>query len=69
MESSKTLPIPFNIFMDVKYHHVKVVGNETTFQPSTIGLGKLMNKSNILFIEKNKRCWPKQHVNRHLLVV
>jgi hypothetical protein len=69
MESSKTLPIPFNIFTDVRYHHVKVVGNEITFQPSTVGLGKLMNKSNILSIEKNKRCWPKQHVNLHLLVI
>jgi hypothetical protein len=29
MELGKTLAIPFNIFTDVRYHHVKVVGIET----------------------------------------
>jgi len=55
MESGQTPPIPFNIFKDIRYHHVKVVENETTFQLSIVGLGKLMNKSNILSIEKKQR--------------
>jgi hypothetical protein len=44
MESCKTHAIPFNIFTDVRYHYVKGVGNETTFQASIIGLGKLIKK-------------------------
>jgi hypothetical protein len=31
VESSKTHVVPFNIFMDAKYHHVKVVGDEVAF--------------------------------------
>jgi hypothetical protein len=35
--------------------HVKVVGNEKTFQASPTGVGKLIKKSNILCIEKKQR--------------
>jgi hypothetical protein len=31
MELGKTLAIPFNIITNVRYRHVKVVGNEITF--------------------------------------
>jgi hypothetical protein len=31
MELGKTFTIPFNIFTNVRYHLVKVVGIETTF--------------------------------------
>ncbi len=55
MESGKTLAIPFNIFINVTYHHAKVVGNERTFQASPIGVGKLIKKSNILCIGKKQR--------------
>jgi hypothetical protein len=40
MESSKALVIPFNIFTNARYHHMKVVKNKTTFRASTNGLGK-----------------------------
>jgi len=72
MESSKTFAIPFNIFMDARYHHVKVVGNETTFRMLTIGLGKCIKKSNILSIEKEQRmlaqgmCEPTSPCNLNL---
>jgi hypothetical protein len=55
MESSISPAILFNIFMDARYHHVKVVGNETTFRVSIASIGKSIKKSNILFIEKKKR--------------
>jgi hypothetical protein len=55
MELGKTPPIPFNIFKDVRYHDMKVVGNETTFQLLTAGPGKLMNKFNLQSIEKKKK--------------
>jgi len=52
MELGKTPTIHFNIFIDVKYCHVKVVGNETTFWMSTIGFSKSIKKFDILSIEK-----------------
>jgi hypothetical protein len=58
MELGKTPTIPFNLFTDIKYHHVKVVGNEITFHSSTTGLGKLIKKSNILSVEKKQRILP-----------
>jgi hypothetical protein len=72
MELGKTFVIPFNIFMDAKYRHVKVVGNETTFQTSTTSLGKSIKKSNILSIEKEQRvlaqmmCQPTSPCNLNL---
>jgi hypothetical protein len=47
VELAETHVIPFNIFMDARYHHVKVVGDEVTFQASTTNLGKLIK--NILW--------------------
>jgi hypothetical protein len=35
VESSKTHAVPFYIFMDAKYHHVKVDGDEVELQAST----------------------------------
>jgi hypothetical protein len=51
MESSKTFVVPFNIFIDVRYHYVKVAGAKLTLQSSTIGFGKIIKKSNVLFIK------------------
>ncbi len=55
MESSKALAIPFNIFMDAKYHWMKVVRDETTFQTLTISLGKSINTIDILSIEEEQK--------------
>jgi hypothetical protein len=52
VESSKIPIVPFNIFTNVRYHHMKVVGNKTTLQTSTIGLDKSIKKSNILSVEE-----------------
>ncbi len=50
--SNKTPIIPFNIFIDVKYHRMKVVGVEATLRSSEVGLHKT--------IKKNAKCWHKQ---------
>jgi hypothetical protein len=55
MEWSKTFAIAFNIFRDARYHHIKVVRNETSFRASTTGLGKSIEKFNLLFVEKEQR--------------
>jgi hypothetical protein len=55
MEWSKTFAIAFNIFRDARYHHIKVVWNETSFRASTTGLGKSIEKFNLLFVEKEQR--------------
>jgi hypothetical protein len=52
VESGKAPTIRFNIFMDARYHHVKVVGDETSLQASTTSLGKSINKTNVLSIEE-----------------
>jgi hypothetical protein len=39
VELGKTPTLSFNILLNMRYHHIKVAGDEATFQPSTIGLG------------------------------
>jgi len=41
--------------MDSKFQCVKVVGDKTTLQASTIGLGKFVKKSNVLSIEEERK--------------
>jgi hypothetical protein len=38
----KVLAISFTIFLDPKYHQVKVVGDEATLPSLSIGLGKVI---------------------------
>ncbi len=51
---------------------MKVVGNETTFRASIVGLGESIKKSNILSIEKEQRmlaqatCQPTSPCNLNL---
>lgn len=52
--SGKTPTIPFNIFIDARYHWVKVVGDEATLQSSIVGLCKT--------IKKSVECWHKECV-------
>jgi hypothetical protein len=52
MESSKTLDVPFNIFTNTRYHHLKVTSDEVTFLSSTTSLGKLTKRFDILFVEE-----------------
>jgi hypothetical protein len=52
MELSKTHPIPFNLFTNAKYHHVKVTKNKVTLQALTTGLGKSIQKFDILSIKE-----------------
>ncbi len=40
VELNKTFVVPFNIFINSKFHRVKVANNEVVFQASTIGLRK-----------------------------
>jgi hypothetical protein len=42
MELVKAHAIFFNIFLGMRYHHVKVVNDRATLQASTIGLGKFI---------------------------
>jgi hypothetical protein len=44
MESSKTLIVPFNIFMDARYHGMKVVGDEVALRTLTTSLNKSIKK-------------------------
>jgi hypothetical protein len=37
MELGKTLVVPFNIFIDARYHQVKIVGDEVSLQSFDIG--------------------------------
>jgi len=55
MELGKTLAIAFDILKDARYHHMKVVWNETTFWASTAGLCKSIKKFNLLFVENEQR--------------
>lgn len=48
VKTSKTFTFPFNIFIDVRYHKIKVVGDKATLQASTTSLGKF-----VLFIEED----------------
>jgi hypothetical protein len=52
VELSETHAIPFNILMDARYHHVKVAGDEVTFQASIANLGKLIKNIYGLSIEE-----------------
>jgi hypothetical protein len=36
VQTSKSPPIPFNIFMNVKYHHVKLASDEATLISKTL---------------------------------
>jgi hypothetical protein len=36
----------------MKYHQIKIVGDETTLQASTISLGKFVKKYDVLSIKK-----------------
>ncbi len=38
----KVLAISFNIFLDSKYHRIKVVGDEIALQSLSIKLGKVI---------------------------
>jgi hypothetical protein len=43
--------IPFNIFIDVQYNRMKIVGDETTLWVSNTNLKKSIKKSNVCFFE------------------
>jgi hypothetical protein len=43
---------PFNIFVDAKYHWVKVVSDEAILWSLTTSLGKTIKKSNVLSIQE-----------------
>jgi hypothetical protein len=51
----KTPIFLFNIFIDARYHHVKVVGDEALLQFSTIGFAKNIKKLDMLLIEEECR--------------
>jgi hypothetical protein len=42
IKSGEVLAISFTIFLDPKYHWIKVVGDEATFRSLSIGLGKVI---------------------------
>jgi hypothetical protein len=56
VKTSKTLTFPFNVFIDVRYHKIKVVGDKATSQASTTSLGKFVQKSMYYLLKKNKMC-------------
>jgi CRISPR/Cas system CMR-associated protein Cmr1 (group 7 of RAMP superfamily) len=44
-----------NIFTYAKYHQVKVAGDEAVLWSSTTSLGKIIKKSNVLFVQEEKK--------------
>jgi hypothetical protein len=52
MELVKAHEIFSNIFLSMKYHHVKVVSDKTTLQASTIGLGKFIKILDVFSIKE-----------------
>lgn len=52
VESNNAHVVPFNIFINGKYHHMKVVSDETTLHSSITSLSKFIKKSNVLSIEE-----------------
>ncbi len=52
VELGKAHVVFFNIFTDSRFHHVKVDGDETSFQATIAGLGKFMKKYDVLSIEE-----------------
>ncbi len=47
--------VPFNVFIDAKYYHMKVVGDEANLHFSIVGLGMFIKKLDVLKIEKKCR--------------
>jgi hypothetical protein len=52
MELGKALDVPFNIFTNTRYHHLKVISDEVPFLFSITSLGKSIKKIDILFVEE-----------------
>ncbi len=52
VETIMTPMVPFNIFIDVKYSHVKIASDEATLQMSNVSLGKSIKKFDVFFIEE-----------------
>jgi hypothetical protein len=69
VESSKPHVVPFNIFKDLKYHHVKVGSDKTTFQTSIASLGKFIKKSNLLSIKNEHKMLAQEYVNSYYHLV
>jgi hypothetical protein len=55
VESNKSHVVPFNIFINARYHHMKVVGDEVTLRFSITSLGKFIRKSDVLSIEEKRK--------------
>jgi len=54
VENGKALAIPFNIFSNVRYHGVKLVGDEVASHAFVVGLGKVIKTLDVLSIEEKK---------------
>ncbi len=55
MELGKTPIVPFNILIDARYQWVKVVVDEAGLWYSIVGFGKIIKKSNVLYVQKKCR--------------
>jgi hypothetical protein len=47
----------FNIYIDAKYHGVKVVNDEATLWASNANIGNFIKKLEFFLLKKNKRCY------------
>jgi len=69
VQTNKAPSIIFNIFMDVKYHLVKLAGDEVALWSSTIGFKNTIKKFNVLYVEKEHKmlgqemCLPTSHLD------
>ncbi len=52
MELGKTPTVPFNIFTNARYRHVKVIWDEVVLWMSIVSLNKSIKKFDILSIEE-----------------
>jgi hypothetical protein len=56
----------FNIYIDGKYHRIKVVNDEATLWASNGNLGKFIKKLEKHLFEKNKRCYLLTNLLTHV---
>jgi hypothetical protein len=56
VELDVVLVDPFNIFIDIQYHPVKVVGDVAALQLSNVNLRKFIKKPNFYLFKRNDKC-------------
>jgi hypothetical protein len=61
--------VTFNIFIDVRYSHVKIVGDEVALRMSNASLRKLIKKFDVISIKEEHAMLSQAFVNPLFLMV